>query len=86
MEFFAGANTEKGFVSIFDRVLAGADRLYIIKGTSGCGKSTFMKTIASEAEERGLAAHRVYCSGDPDSLDAVIVSELRIAEIGRAHV
>lgn len=79
MEFFAGANTEKGFVSIFDRVLAEADRLYIIKGTSGCGKSTFMKTIASEAEERGLAAHRVYCSGDPDSLDAVIVPELRIA-------
>ena len=27
MEFFAGANTEKGFVSIFDRVLAEADRL-----------------------------------------------------------
>lgn len=75
MEFFAGANTKNGFVSIFDDVLAGAERVYIIKGTSGCGKSTFMKTVASEAEARGYAVHRIRCSGDPDSLDGIVVPE-----------
>ena len=79
MEFFAGANTANGFVSIFDAVLAGAEKVYIIKGTCGCGKSTFMKTVASEAEARGYAVHRIFCSGDPDSLDGIIVPELGIA-------
>ncbi|MBO4277509.1 MAG: hypothetical protein J5925_03825 [Clostridia bacterium] len=79
MDFFAGANTKNGFCSIFAEVLASAERVWIIKGTSGCGKSTFMKRIASEAESRGYSAHRVYCSGDPDSLDGVIVPELGFA-------
>lgn len=35
------------------------------------GKSTLMKRIASEAEESGEETEIFYCSGDPDSLDAV---------------
>ena len=76
MDFFAGANTKDGFVSIFDKAFKDVERLYIIKGSCGCGKSTFMRRVADTAEEKGFSANRIYCSGDPDSLDGVTVPEL----------
>ena len=79
MEFFAGANTKDGFVSIFEEAFSGAERLYVIKGSSGCGKSTFMRRIAVTAREKGFQPRLVFCSGDPDSLDGVIVPELGFA-------
>ena len=79
MEFFAGANTKNGFYSIFEEVFSDSERLYIIKGSCGCGKSTLMKKIALRAEELGLAAERIFCSGDPDSLDGVIIPERGVA-------
>lgn len=74
---FLGANTPKGFVSLFDELYNPYDDTdaYIIKGGPGTGKSTFMKRIADEFEKRGFCTERVYCSSDPSSLDALIVPE-----------
>ncbi len=80
-EYFLGANSVRGFYSCYDSFtdpLAG-DKLYIIKGGPGGGKSGFMKKIASKAEEQGFAAEYVYCSGDPDSLDGVYFPERKAA-------
>ena len=79
MQYFAGANTKNGFVSFFDKTFENAERLYIIKGSCGCGKSTLMKKIASKASENGHAVEKIYCSGDVSSLDGVIIPELKIA-------
>jgi len=79
MEYFAGANTQKGFVSIFGEVFAQTERLYILKGSSGCGKSTFMRRVAGKAQKLGYETDLIYCSGDPDSLDGVIIPRLGIA-------
>lgn len=78
---FLGANTPKGFVSFFDELYNPYDNTdaYIIKGGPGTGKSTFMKKLAAECEQRGLFVERVYCSSDPSSLDAVIVPEKRLS-------
>ncbi len=76
MEYFAGANTADGFVSLFDDAFSDVKRLYILKGSSGCGKSTFMKRIAGKAQRLGYKADLIYCSGDPDSIDGVIIPEL----------
>ena len=73
-DFYLGANTADGFISMFDRLYdETADDAVIIKGGSGTGKSTLMKKIASlaESENIGLVEH-IHCSSDPDSLDAVI--------------
>ena len=74
-EYFLGGNTAQGFYSLYDSFCPprGGMFLWVIKGGPGCGKSTFMKTIAAAAEEAGLVAERVRCSGDPHSLDAVCV-------------
>ena len=73
--YFLGANTGKGFVSVyadFCRPDSG-NFLYVIKGGPGCGKSSFMKIIGKAAEEAGLDVEYVLCSADPDSLDGVLV-------------
>ena len=71
--FFLGANSAEGFYGLYDQLLDA--RLYdliILKGTPGCGKSTFMRRVAAALEERGLETVYIHCSGDPDSLDGVI--------------
>jgi len=81
--YFAASNTKDGFVSYFDEVFgkSDVDRLYIIKGGPGVGKSTFMKRMGKKAEEAGLTCQYFYCSSDPDSLDGIIIKEKRVAVI-----
>ena len=50
-----------------------------IVGPSGCGKSTLMKRVAAAAEERGFQVEYIRCSGDPDSLDAILLPEKKTA-------
>ena len=50
-----------------------------IVGESGCGKSTLMRKIAAWAEEAGLETEYILCSGDPDSLDAVVLPSKGVA-------
>lgn len=79
MEYFAGANTRYGFRSIFDECVKDVGRLFILKGSSGCGKSTFMRRVAGQAEKRGMRCELIRCSADADSLDGVIVRDADIA-------
>ena len=75
--FFLGSNSEAGFYSLYDQFCAGnSDRLHIIKGGPGTGKSTFMRRIGNAAEARGLDVEYILCSGDPDSLDGVYIPAL----------
>ena len=73
-DFFIGQNTGDGFVLMTDAFDEGKlERLYIIKGAAGTGKSTLMKKIAEEAEKLGRHAVRFACSSDADSLDGVVL-------------
>lgn len=73
--YFGGANTARGFVNYFGAATKGVERLYILKGGSGCGKNSLMKRAAAEAERRGETVERIYCASDPESLDGVILRE-----------
>lgn len=81
VRFFLGANAPSGFYSLYDQLIdpAEAAHIFILKGGPGCGKSTLMKQVAEAAEERGLQVEYIPCSGDPDSLDAVILPEKKTA-------
>lgn len=80
-KFFAAANTENGFVSLFDEVFAPEKfrRIYILKGGPGTGKSTLMGNIGMIAESKGYDVEYICCSSDPHSLDGVVISELSVA-------
>lgn len=75
-EFFAAANSGRGFVSFYDEIFKsdGIERRYLIKGGPGTGKSTFMRRLSDEAEKRGMHVERYRCSSDPASLDGIIIN------------
>ena len=79
MEYFAAGNTRNGFKSLFDECFKNVTRLFILKGSSGCGKSTFMRRIAGRSEQLGYTTDIIRCSSDPDSFDGVIVNGLNFA-------
>ncbi len=87
-EFFAGVNTDKGFCGYLEEYFKNARRLYIIKGTPGSGKSTLMKKLAADCEERGFSVQRILCSSDPHSLDGIYLPEKKrgIADGTAPHV
>lgn len=80
LEYFAASNSQNGFVNYFSRVFDSrcCDRVYVIKGGPGTGKSRFMRDVANAAEERGLGVKYYYCSSDPLSLDGIIIEEMRV--------
>lgn len=81
IQYFLGANSPAGFYSLYHEMLPAeqAQAVYILKGGAGCGKSSFMRRIARHAEAAGLETVLVPCSGDPDSLDAVIIPQRQLA-------
>jgi len=81
--FFLGANSGDGFQSLFFQ-LTGDRRFHdvmILKGGPGGGKSTFLEQLGAAMEETGTEVEYVRCSAEPESLDAVILPQLRCAAV-----
>ncbi|MEG2679595.1 MAG: hypothetical protein RR949_06600, partial [Oscillospiraceae bacterium] len=53
--------------------------IYYLKGGPGCGKSTLMNAVGRQARDAGLDAEYILCSGDPDSLDGIVIPALGVA-------
>jgi hypothetical protein len=83
VKFFLGANSKDGFYSLYDDFVSPecGDFLWVIKGGPGSGKSSFMKKIASAAEDNGLEVEYIHCSADPDSLDGIYIPEKKVAYV-----
>ena len=81
IQYFLGANSPRGFYSLYDQLIPieDANAVYILKGGAGCGKSTLMGQVARAAEGANIPVEYILCSGDPDSLDAVILPSLGVA-------
>lgn len=82
-DVFPGGNTSLGFFSYYDYILSQeeAQKIIIIKGGPGVGKSTFMKKIAEEMLDRGYDLEFMHCSSDNNSLDGVVIPALKVALI-----
>lgn len=84
-KFFAAANTGSGFHSYYGEIFPcdKFDKIIIVKGGCGTGKSSFLRSFAHAAGERGAAVEYFYCSADANSLDGVIAQfpERRIAAL-----
>lgn len=78
--YFACGNTAKGFQNLFSSNLQKLKKIYILKGGPGNGKSTLMKRIGKNFEEKYLVEY-IHCSSDSNSLDGVIVRELGFAVV-----
>ena len=81
--FFAGANSGEGFQNLFPEMvdLEETYDLMVLKGGPGVGKNTFMREIGRSMEAAGTPVEYLWCSGDPDSLDGVVLPELHCAVV-----
>lgn len=80
--FFIGATTPNGFVS-YTSELANENEIdcaCLVKGGAGSGKSTFIKKAAS-ALANGSVNELIYCSLDPESLDAALICDGKLSLI-----
>ena len=87
-KIFMASNTPDGFVGYFDQIVDNyrLNKLYILKGGSGVGKSTFIQKfaralIAHYKGRRRLTVDYLMCSADPKSYDGAIIHELGIGII-----
>jgi Cdc6-like AAA superfamily ATPase len=74
--YYAGGNTARGFHSLYASNLQGLDRLFILKGGPGTGKSSLMKAIGSHWSAEGWDVEYLHCSSDNESIDGLIIPAL----------
>lgn len=72
-KYFAASNSSSGFKCYYGDCFSGLDKLYIIKGGPGTGKSCLMKRVAAHSEKNGYYVEYFFCSSDQESLDGIIV-------------
>ena len=74
---FPGAMGPDGFISCFDDLIDEniLKRRLILKGGPGVGKSTFMRRLYDLLRDDMHSSTLCFCSGDPDSLDAVVLPQ-----------
>ena len=74
--YFGAANGFSGFRSNFNKIFEPRllDKLFIIKGGPGTGKSTLMRRI-KENYSANFDVTTILCSSDPNSLDGLIISK-----------
>lgn len=77
-EYFPGSNTPDGFYSYYDYILQSreANRIIVLKGGPGTGKSSFMRRIAKHLVSLGYDTELLHCSSDPNSLDGVCARQI----------
>lgn len=75
--YFAASNGGRGFVSYFDKVFDNDryEKVYVLKGGPGTGKSSLMKKAAIISKELGYTFEQILCSSDPESLDGIIITK-----------
>jgi len=76
--YYAGGNTAKGFYSLYESAIEGLDRLFILKGGPGTGKSSLMKAVGEQIVNKGLDIEFLHCSSDNKSIDGVIIPQYKI--------
>ncbi len=79
--YFPGTHTGRGFISFFDSVLSGMERIFVLKGAPGTGRSTLLKSIGLAMLDRGFSVEILHRSTDSNSLDGVIIPEIKLAVV-----
>ncbi len=83
IQFFMGSNTKRGFFHLFEELRdpGSGNRMYILKGGPGSGKSSLMKRLGNALMEEGHQIEYISCASDPDSLDAFLDYDSKISVV-----
>lgn len=78
LNYYAGGNTARGFYSLYESNLEGLDRVFILKGGPGTGKSTMIKKLGQRWNEAGFDIEYLHCSSDTGSVDGLIIRSIGV--------
>lgn len=80
-QYFPGGNTCQGFYSLWDSNIYDLEKLIILKGGPGTGKSTLLSYLAQVMGEKGFNTELLWCSSDAESLDGVVFRDISLGII-----
>ena len=78
---FPGNNSSRGFYSYYASGLSATEKIYILKGGPGTGKSSLIRHVGETCRNHGIDVEFWQCSSDNDSLDGVLIPSRSAAVI-----
>lgn len=78
---FASSHTSQGFYTFIPELIKGLDKVIILKGAPGTGKSTFIRLVGETMLEQGLEVEFWVSALDAITPDGVYLPQLSIAVI-----
>jgi len=79
--YFARGNTARGAHFLYESAFQGLDKLLVLTGPSGTGKSTTLRNLAESLLDRGQHVQCFHSPLRPDELDGIIATDLKVGVI-----
>ncbi|TGE36655.1 hypothetical protein E4K67_19705 [Desulfosporosinus fructosivorans] len=84
--YFAEGMTTRGYISLLPNMMPSWQRVYVLLGGPGTGKSTLIKVIGLELLDRGYDVDFFRSVRDPDSMAGFIMPKMKLAMLDAMEV
>jgi hypothetical protein len=84
--YFAEGITTRGYISLLPNMMPNWQRVYVLLGGLGTGKSTLIKVIGLELLDRGYEIDFMRSARDPDSMAGFIMPRMGLAMLDAMEV
>ena len=81
LNYYAEGNTSRGFYCLYESNLQGLDKIFILKGGPGTGKSTLIRSLADEWLNKDYDVEILNSARENGSVDGVIIPKLKVAVV-----
>ncbi|MDD2510211.1 MAG: hypothetical protein PHG94_03670 [Syntrophomonas sp.] len=78
---FTSSNTDGGYCSFMPKLLEGLQKIFILKGPSGTGKSSFLRLLGQSMAEKGYEVEMWLSALDPVNPEGLYLPQLEIAVV-----
>lgn len=76
--YFAHGNTAHGAHFLYKSAFHGLNKIFVLTGPQGMGKSTIMQRLAESLQGKGLHVQCFHSPLRPDELDGIILTEWKV--------
>lgn len=84
--YFAEGLTTRGYISLLPNMVIGWQRIYVLQGGPGTGKSTLIKVLGLEMLDRGYEVDFLRSAREPDSMAGFILPRVAFAVLDAQEI